>query len=174
MHGPLHYRSLSNSVKLHRKLLISCILTKRCHANCHFFKFKTLCLAWVRNEKSMVDFVATKILRSNLFSFTVFGRLFVKRFALAIGPLSGCLFVCMSVCLSCPVCYVGVLWPNGWTDQDETWHAGRTRPWPHCVRWGPSPAPRKGGGAPNFRPMSIMPDGWMDQDATWHGQATLC
>ena len=22
----------------------------------------------------------------------------------------------------------GVLWPNGWMDQDETWHAGRTRP----------------------------------------------
>ena len=23
-------------------------------------------------------------------------------------------------------------------DQDETWHAGRTRPLTHCVRWGPS------------------------------------
>ena len=22
-------------------------------------------------------------------------------------------------------------------DQDETWLAGRPRPWPHCVRWGP-------------------------------------
>jgi len=22
------------------------------------------------------------------------------------------------------VCDVGVLWPNSWTDQDETWHAG--------------------------------------------------
>jgi len=21
-------------------------------------------------------------------------------------------------------------------DQDETWHEGRSRPWPHCVRWG--------------------------------------
>ena len=41
----------------------------------------------------------------------------------AIGPLS---------CLS--VCDVGVLWPNGLTDQDETWHADRPRPWPHCVR----------------------------------------
>jgi len=43
-------------------------------------------------------------------------------------------------CLFCPVCSVcnvGVLWPNGWADQDETWHAGRPRPWPHCVRWGP-------------------------------------
>jgi len=30
------------------------------------------------------------------------------------------------------VCDVGVLWPNGWTDRDETWLAGRPRPWPHC------------------------------------------
>jgi len=51
-------------------------------------------------------------------------------------------------CLSCPVCD-GVLWPNGWTDQDETWPACRPRPWPDCFRWGPSPSP-KGGGAPKF------------------------
>ena len=25
-----------------------------------------------------------------------------------------------------------------------------------CVRWGPSPSPPKGGGAPSFRPMSIV------------------
>ena len=35
-------------------------------------------------------------------------------------------------------------------DQDETWHAGRHRPWPHRVRWGPSSNPRKGGEAPQF------------------------
>jgi len=28
----------------------------------------------------------------------------------------------------CPVCDVGVLWPNGWTDQEETWRVGRPRP----------------------------------------------
>ena len=28
-------------------------------------------------------------------------------------------------------------------DQDETWHAGRPRPRPHCVRWGPSFPTRK-------------------------------
>ena len=52
--------------------------------------------------------------------------------------------VCLSVCLSvCPVCDVGALWPNGLMDQDETWRAGRPRPWPHCVRWGPSsPSPK--------------------------------
>ena len=86
--------------------------------------------------------------------------------------LSDC---CLSVCLSCPVCKVGVLWPNGWTDQDETWHAGRPpifgpcplwpngcmdqgatcyrgrpRPWPYCARWGPSSSLQKGGTAPEF------------------------
>ena len=40
--------------------------------------------------------------------------------------------VCLSVCDAC------VLWPNGWMDQDETWHGGRPHTWPHCVRWGPS------------------------------------
>ena len=49
----------------------------------------------------------------------------------------------------CPVCDVGVLWPNGWMDQGETWHAGRARPWPHCVRRGPSsPSPK--GQSPQF------------------------
>ena len=40
------------------------------------------------------------------------------------------------VCLS--VCNVGVLCPNGWMDEDDTWHGGRSRPRSHCVRWGPS------------------------------------
>jgi len=47
----------------------------------------------------------------------------------------------------CPVCSsvedVGVLWPNGWMDQDATWYGGRPWPRPHCVRWGPSPPPQK-------------------------------
>ena len=62
-----------------------------------------------------------------------------------------CLSVCLSVlsvCLS--VCDVGVLWPNGWTDQDETWHAARPRPWPHCTRSGPSSPSHKGGRSPQF------------------------
>ena len=46
-----------------------------------------------------------------------------------------------SVCL---YCNVGVLWRNGWMDQDETWHGGRPRPRPHCVRWDPAPPPKKG------------------------------
>jgi len=49
------------------------------------------------------------------------------------------------------------LWPNGWMDQDATWHRGRPRPWPQCVRWGPSPPPKKSDTtAPNFRPMCIV------------------
>jgi len=56
--------------------------------------------------------------------------------------LDHCLSVCLSVCPVLSVCDVGVMWPNSWMDQGETWHARRPRPWPHCVRWGPSsPSP---------------------------------
>ena len=66
---------------------------------------------------------------------TDFGRPFVKRFAV-------CYLTVLSV-LS--VCDVGVLWPNGWMDQDETWRADRARPWPLCARWGIQlPLPKKG------------------------------
>ena len=80
-----------------------------------------------------------------------FGRPFIKRFALCYRTivLSVCMSVCLSVCLSdLSVCNVGVLWPNGWMDQDETWHAGRPVSRPHCVRWGPSPPQR--GAVPQF------------------------
>ena len=74
----------------------------------------------------------------------VIGQLFVKRFALCktVRPMLS--DRCPAYLSVCPVCDVGALWPNGWTDQDETWHAGRLRPWPHCVRWGPSSPPPKG------------------------------
>jgi len=75
----------------------------------------------------------------------VFGRPFVKRFALCYRTV---------VCLSClpvlSVCDVGVLWQNGLTGQDETWHSGRPRPWPHCVRRGPSFPPAKRHSSPQF------------------------
>jgi len=57
----------------------------------------------------------------------------------AIRPLS-----VLSVLTVLSVCNVGILWPNGWMDQDETWHAGRPRPWQQCVRWGPSSSPKRG------------------------------
>ena len=49
-----------------------------------------------------------------------------------------------------------LLWPNGWMDQDGTWHGGG--PWsrPHCVRWGPSCPPQKRGQSPQFWPISIV------------------
>jgi len=70
-------------------------------------------------------------------------------------------------CLSCPavscaflpVCDVGVLRPNGWMIQDETWHAGRPRPWPHCVRWRSSSPPKKGAEPPPiFGPCRLWPN----------------
>ena len=74
-------------------------------------------------------------------NFCFFGRLFVKLFALCYRSV-----VC-PVCLS--ACNVRALWPNAWTDQDETWHAGTPRPWPQCVRWEPSsPSPK--GHSPQF------------------------
>jgi len=67
----------------------------------------------------------------------VFGIPFVKRFALCYRSV-----VSLSV-LS--VCDVRALWPNGWTDQDETWHACRPRGPVHIVLDGnPAPPPQRG------------------------------
>ena len=69
----------------------------------------------------------------------------------------------------CPVCNVRALWPNGWTDQDKTWHAFRPRPCPHFVRWESSSPSPKGAQPPIFGPYPLRPNGCMDQDATWYG-----
>jgi len=61
----------------------------------------------------------------------VFGRPFVRRFALSYRTV-----VCLSCSLS--VYNIGVLQPNGWMDQDETWHAGLPSAQATFVRWGPS------------------------------------
>jgi len=55
-----------------------------------------------------------------------------------------------------PIFSQSLLWPNGWMDQDDTWHGGGPRPRPHCARWRPSSPPQKGSRSPNFRPMSIV------------------
>ena len=73
---------------------------------------------------------------------------------------------CLSV-LS--VCDVGVLWPNGWMGQDETWNGGRPGSRPYCVRWGPSSPTQKGHSPPIFAPCLSWPNGWVKQDATWYG-----
>ena len=115
---------------------------------------------------------------------TVLQTVAPKRFALCYRSYRTA--VCLSVLFVClSVCNAAVLWPNGWMDQDETWRAGRPRPWPRCIRWGPS-SPFPKGIDPNFRPISIVVKGrspppsfrpmstaakriYMDQDATWHG-----
>jgi len=63
-----------------------------------------------------------------------------------------------------------LLWPNGWMDQDGTWHEGM--PWssPYCARWGHSSPPQnKEQSPPIFGPSLLWPNGWMHQDATWYG-----
>ena len=101
--------------------------------------------------------------RQIFLTLTVFGRPFVKRLVLCYRSVVLCVLSCLSVC------DIRALWPNGWTDQDETWHAGRPRPWPHCVRWGPSFPSRKGAQPlPIFGPYLLRPNGCMDQDVTWY------
>ena len=107
-----------------------------------------------------------------IFSFTAFLGLHLNSFWVkvckTVHPMLSdrCLAV-LSVCLS--VCNVRALWPNGWTDQDETWHAGRPGPWPHCVRWGPSSHSKGAQPPPIFGPYLLRPNGCMDQDVTWYG-----
>jgi len=59
----------------------------------------------------------------------------------------------------CPLCNVGVLWPNAWMDQNETWHAGRPRPWSHTIRWRPSSPSRRVTQATTFGPYLFWPNG---------------
>jgi len=58
------------------------------------------------------------------------------------------------------VCNIGVLWPNGWMDQDATWYRGR--PWPrHRVRWRPSCPMERGPAVPplsRFMAASLGPN----------------
>jgi len=71
---------------------------------------------------------------SDIIALIVFGRPFVKRFALFYRTVV--LSVLSPTCPVLSVCNVGVLWPNCWADQDETWHVGRPRP--YCVISPPS------------------------------------
>jgi len=42
-----------------------------------------------------------------------------------------------------------LLWPNVRMDEDATWHEGRPHPRRLCVRWRPSPPPKKGRSPPS-------------------------
>jgi len=76
----------------------------------------------------------------------VLGRPFVKRSPKNDNNRSPYATRPLSVCLSCPVCNVGVLWPNGWTDQDVglTWRAGSLGPDHSVLDRDPGPPPPKG------------------------------
>ena len=70
------------------------------------------------------------------------------------------------------ICDVGVFRPNVWADEDETWHASRPRPRPHCVTWGigdPAHPAQKRAQPPIFGPSPLWPNSWVDQDVTWYG-----
>jgi len=109
----------------------------------------------------------------------IFGRLFVKRFALCYrtAVMSVCLSVCLSVYLS--VCDVRALWPSGRMDQDETWHAGIGLGPGHTVLDGDSAHPLPKGHTPNFRPISVAAK-WLDESRCHlvlryaSAQATVC
>ena len=113
-------------------------------------------LQWLTNRKKARSITFAEVITNSDFSrfllVSHFARPFVKRFVLCYGTV-----VC-PVCLS--VCNVGLLWPNGWVDQDVTWYGGRPQPRPHCVRWGPS-SPRKGAqqSHPLFDPCLSWPNG---------------
>jgi len=114
------------------------------------------------------------LLCRNSYNFTSFLCWLINRFVPLLHPQSKTVRPTLSdrcpVLSVCPVCDVGALWPYGWMDQDETWHAGRPRPWLHCVRRGPSSPSQRSTVPPNFRPIYLLrPNCWMDQDATWYG-----
>jgi len=67
---------------------------------------------------------------------------------------------------SSPIFGPYLLWPNGWMDQDGTWHGGWPWFWPHCARWGTRSSPTKKGAErpPIFGPFLLSPNRWMNQD----------
>jgi len=79
--------------------------------------------------------------------------------------LSSCFWttICKKVCTMLSDCCLSCLWrcivAKRFDGQDETWHAGRPRPWPHCVRWGHSSPPPKGHSPPIFGPYPLRPNG---------------
>ena len=88
---------------------------------------------------------------------SVFERPFVKRFAVCYQTV---------VCLSCSVCNVGVLWPNGSNKLGMEVGLGPG----HIVLDGdPAPLTKKGPKPPIFGQCLLWPNGWMDYDATWYG-----
>jgi len=122
------------------------IIFLRCHA-IYYFMLSTTLSSWIYIETNRLYNLNRYFTPIRFDIWTIFERPFVKRFALCYWT------VVLSVC---PVCNVGVLWPNGWMDHNATWYRGRPRPRPHYVRWGPSSPMERGSAPPTFRPTSIV------------------
>ena len=122
------------------------------------------CLLWPRSPISG----SAELLYKRWPKTLVFGRLFVKRFALCYQTvvLSVCLS-CLSVCLSLTLVYCGQT--VGWIKLKLGTQVGLGPG--HSVLYGdPAPPPKRGTALPNFRPYLLWPNGWMDQDAAaWYG-----
>jgi len=63
----------------------------------------------------------------------------------------------------CPACEVGVLWPNGWMHQDETWYRGSHGPGDIVLDVDPA--------SPQFlpQPRLLWSNGWMHKHTTLYG-----
>ena len=99
-----------------------------------------------------------------LYHVIVFGRPFVKRFAL-------CYRTAVLSCLSCPVRPVCLCVHSGQTDGRMKMKLGilvGLGPG-HTESDGHLALPRHRGTAPIFGPYLLRPNGCMDQDATWYG-----
>jgi len=116
-------------------------MATECCLICCLFRQRYARTVYVRNNLYINLSLVTMNSRLVLF----LGDCFTNGSPYAMGPLSSV----------CPVYDVGVLWPNGWMDQDATWYGGKPRPRPYCVRWGPA-SHGKGHSSPHFWPMSIV------------------
>jgi len=131
------------------------------------FVVQTAAGFWCTRQTSEGCFVSANKNASELCTFAVYHS---QSFWATVRPMLW--DRCLSVC---PVCIIGVFWPNGSMDQDETWYEGRRRPGWHCVSWDPAPPPQKGGtAAPPFFAFAfglylLWQNGLMDQVATWCG-----
>jgi len=105
------------------------------------------------------------------FCTVVFGRPFVKRFALCYQTV-----VCLSVChvMSCPICPVCL----SATFVHCSQAVGRIKmklgvkigldPGHIVLDGDPLSLPKRGAESQIFGPCLLWPNGWMDQDATWY------
>jgi len=131
------------------------------------------CLATIHQRYRQDRTDGTDRQRSDSIGHTVFGRPFVKRFALRYQTVV-CLSVsvCLSVCLyvlSVTLVYCGQT--VGWIKKKLGMEVGLGSG--HIVLDGdPAPPPQRGADRPFpqiLGPGLLWANGWMDQDRSWHG-----